>query len=201
MPVICSSRVDVWVVTAVAVGSVGFAGLWWRRRRRVLSAPEAAGVELLPIDESVLGRLVDAAASDAAPDEVTPPMAADTWDDTRTDWLRRFHRDRRAGLDGPLGEATWAVSVDGAVVGAVRLKRTSQPVVLETGIWLTRSARGLGTGRIAIAAILHEARELGAQEVRADTSPDNAAALHVLQRLGFRTSAVDGRVIAVRTLR
>jgi RimJ/RimL family protein N-acetyltransferase len=163
-------------------------------------AAEPAGIELLPVDENVLGRLIGAATSDAAPDEVTPPMAGDRWDDERIEWLRRFHRDRREGLEGPLGEATWAVSLDASVVGAVRLERTAEPGVLETGIWLTRSARGRGTGRLAIAAVLQLARELGAREVRADTSRDNAAALDVLQRLGFRTSPAGDRVTAVRTL-
>jgi RimJ/RimL family protein N-acetyltransferase len=195
-----ASRVDSWLFTALAVSSAGTAALWWRKQRQAMAAPEPAGVELLPIDEDVLARLVAAAVSDAAPNEVTPPMAGDGWDDARTDWLRRFHRDRRAGLDGPLGEATWAVSLDGAVVGAVRLARTAEPAVLETGIWLTRDARGQGTGRLAIAAVLQRARELGAREVRADTSLDNAAALYVLQRLGFRTSAAGTRVIAAQTL-
>jgi RimJ/RimL family protein N-acetyltransferase len=158
------------------------------------------GVELIPVDESVLELLVQAATSDAAPDDVTPPMAGDRWGPERTDWLCAFHRDRRPGLDGPLGEATWAVSLDGAVVGAVRLKRTDDPLVLETGIWLTRSARGHGTGRLAVAAALRRARDLGAREVRADTSPGNAAALSVLQRLGFRTTEAGDRVRAVRTL-
>jgi RimJ/RimL family protein N-acetyltransferase len=86
------------------------------------------------------------------------------------------------------------------MVGAVRLRRTAGPTVLETGIWLTRSARGRAAGRSAIAAVLERAWELGAREVRADTSPDNAAALYVLQRLGFRTSPAGARVTAVRTL-
>ena len=120
-------------------------------------------------------------------------------DAERTDWLRRFHRDRRPGLDGPLGEATWAVAVDGRWSVRSGSKRTAEPAVLETGIWLTRGARGQGTGRLAIAAVLAGARARGA-EVRADTSRDNAAALYVLQRLGFRTSAAGARVIAVRTL-
>ena len=159
-----------------------------------------AAVELFPIDEGVLVRLVEAATSDAAPDEVTPPMEGDGWNPARIDWLLRFHRDRRPGLDGSLAEATWAVSLDGVAVGAVRLKRTVDPAVLETGIWLTRSARGQGAGRLAVAAVLERARDLGAREVQADTSPDNTAALHVLQRLGFRTSPAGGRVTAVRTL-
>lgn len=193
-----SSTLDSWLLTAVAVLVVGTAAVWWRKRRSALTAPEPTGVELLPIEEDVLAGLVEAATSDASPDEVTPPIAGDDWGPERLDWLRRFHRDRRPGLDGPLGEATWAVSLDGTVVGAVRLKRTLDPEVLETGIWLTRGARGHGAGRIAVAAVLDRARELGATEVCADTSRDNAAALYVLQRLGFRTSPAGARVVAVR---
>jgi RimJ/RimL family protein N-acetyltransferase len=155
-------------------------------------------VRLQSIDEAVLARLVGVAVADAAPDEVTPPMAGNRWGPERIEWLRRFHRDRRIGLDGPLGEATWAVAVDGEVVGAVRLKRMAEPDVLETGIWLTRSARGKGVARTAVADVLERARLHGARAVRADTSPENAAAIVVLQRLGFRTSVEGGRVVAVR---
>ena len=147
-----SSLLESWVYCAIAVGSVATAAALWRRRRIAVNAAEPAGVELMQIDEGVLARLVAAAMSDAAPDEVTPPMAGDRWGPERIEWLRRFHRDRRAGLEGPLGEPTWAVSLDGTVVGAARLKRTAGPAVLETGIWLTRSARGRGTRRSAIAA-------------------------------------------------
>ena len=166
----------------------------WRRRRR----PRA--VELLPVDETVLSQLVGAALSGADPDEVTPPIAGPRWGPERIEWLRRFHRDRRPGLDGPLGEATWAVAVGGEVVGGTRLKRTADPDVLETGIWLARSARGQGVGRTAIAAVLERARASGARAVRADTGRENASALYVLQRLGFRTVAEGSRVVAVRTL-
>jgi RimJ/RimL family protein N-acetyltransferase len=158
-------------------------------------------VDLLPFDEDVLARLVAAAVSDAAPDEVTPPLTpGGGWTPERLEWMRALHRGARAGVDGPEGQATWAVSLDGAVVGAVRLKRTGAPGVLETGIWLTRSARGRGAGRAAVAAVLERARHLGAREVHADTSRDNTPALFVLQRLGFRTSAAGARVTAVRTL-
>jgi RimJ/RimL family protein N-acetyltransferase len=148
----------------------------------------------------VLARLVGAAVSGADPDEVTPPLTGPRWGPERIEWLRRFHRDRRGGLDGPLGEATWAVTDDGEVVGAVRLRRTAEPAVLETGIWLTRDTRGRGVGRQATAAVLDRARALGAQSVRAETSRENASALLVLQRLGFRATLEGNRVVAVREL-
>ena len=165
-------------------------GRWSARLRRV---------RLVRVDEIVLARLVGAALADATPDEVTPPVAAgDRWGPARIEWLRRFHRDRRLGLDGSLGEATWAVSVGGDVVGAVRLKRTAVPDVLETGIWLTRSTRGKRIGRRAMMGVLEKARELGAREVRADTSPENGPALAVLAALGFRCERQGDRVVAVR---
>jgi RimJ/RimL family protein N-acetyltransferase len=156
-------------------------------------------VELLPVDEGVLARLVGAAVADADPDEVTPPLLPNGgWRPERIEWLRRFHRDRRLGLDGPLGEATWAVAVGGEVVGAVRLKRTADPDVLETGIWLRRSARGRGVGRRALLAVLVQAAERGARAVRADTSGENRAARAVLGALGFRCEEDGDRVLAVR---
>lgn len=195
---------SVWVARAFTVLGVGYAGLglvWWRKARRARTEPPPAGVELRPVDETVLARLVGAATSGAEPDEVTPPLPpSGRWGPERAEWLRRFHRDRRLGLDGPLGEATWAVTADGEVVGAARLARGAEPDVLETGIWLTRPARGQGIGRRAIAAVLEHARAHGARAVRADTSPDNAAAIFVLQRLGFRTAVEGERVVAVRDL-
>jgi RimJ/RimL family protein N-acetyltransferase len=190
-----------WAYIVLAAGNLGLALVWWRKGRDARRKPQPAGVELRPVDETVLARLVGAALSDADPDEVTPPLPPfGRWGPERIEWLRRFHRDRRLGLDGPLGEATWAITSGGEVVGAVRLKRMAEPDVLETGIWLTRSARGKGIGRQAIADVLEHARAHGARAVRADTSPENAAALYVLQRLGFRTAVEGQRVVAVRTL-
>ena len=193
-----SPRWMAWVWTGLAVAYVGVALVWWRKRRAAAQEPAPSGVELLDVDETVLSRLVGAALQDAEPDEVTPPMAGARWGPERIEWLRRLHRDRRLGLEGPLGEATWAVAVDGEVVGGVRLKKTAEPGVLETGIWLTRPARGKGVARTAIALVLERARAHGARAVRADTSPENASAIYVLQRLGFRTSVEGDRVVAVR---
>lgn len=152
-------------------------------------------VALVAVDDAVLAQVVDAATTDSAPDEVTPPLTSSrSWTSARVAWLRDFHRVRRAGLAGPAGEATWAVVVDDQVVGSVRLKRTDEHGVLETGIWLTRGARGRGTGRAAMIATLRCAAASGATAVRANTTVHNSAALALLRHLGFRlTPTASGR--------
>ena len=141
---------------------------------------------LVPVDEEVLDALVRAATTDADADEVTPALTVgQQWSPERIDWLRRYHRDRRAGLDGPLGEATWAVVGPAGVLGAVRLQRTDEPGVLLAGVWLGRSARGNGLGGSAVAAVLEQAAAAGARTVRAETTARNTAAVVVLRRLGF----------------
>lgn len=71
------------------------------------SFPVEPEVELVAVGEDVLARLVVSATQGASANEVTPPLApGNHWSLERIDWLRRFHRDRRAGIDGPCGEAT-----------------------------------------------------------------------------------------------
>jgi RimJ/RimL family protein N-acetyltransferase len=157
----------------------------------------ADSVRLRPVDDDVLARMVTAALTDAAPDEVTPPLTpGDDWTPERIEWMRRLHVERRPGLDGPAGEATWAVEVDGEIVGAVRLKRLPEPGVVETGVWLTRGARGSGVGRRALVAVLEKAAASGAHTVRADTSQQNVAAQGLLRSLGFETRPAGDRVEA-----
>jgi RimJ/RimL family protein N-acetyltransferase len=158
-------------------------------------------VELLPVDELVLERLVAVAVADAAAREVTPPLTAgEGWSAQRVDWLRSFHRERRAGLEGPQGEATWAVVVDGAVVGSVRLRQTAEPGVVETGIWLARAARGRGTGRRALAEVVRAGRSLGYAELRAETTSGNRPALALLAAVGFHLDLPDDAGIVVARL-
>lgn len=192
-----------WV--ALAVGYLGSGLVMWRQLREDRSTLAAlVGVDLVPVTEARLARLVAAALDGAAPDEVTPPVTAgERWTPERIEWLRAFHRDRRRGLDGPRQEATWAVVEltgsgpdDEQVVGSVRLRRTGEAGVLETGIWLVREARGRGVGRRALGLLLDRAREAGATIVRADTTRDDAAALGLLRSCGFRTVTGDARVRA-----
>lgn len=159
---------------------------------------EQGPVTLVPVDERVLGQLVQAAITDATADDVTPPLSPGPgWTPARVEWLERFHRDRRAGLSGRAGELTWAVVAHGQVVGSVRLRRTEDRGVMEIGVWLTRTARGQGIGTSAMAAVLTHAAALDTHEVRADTTAGNLGAVRVLRRLGFAlTQDPDGSVRA-----
>lgn len=166
----------------------------------VSDEPEPGQIKLVAVDDGVLEELVLAATSDASADDVTPRLSStDAWTPDRETWLRGFHRERRAGLDGPAREATWAIVIDGRVVGSVRLKRTDEDDVLETGVWLTRVARGHGTGLAAVHAVLRKAADVGAVAVTADTTASNNAALALLTRLGFTIGPGDSRS-AVRAM-
>jgi RimJ/RimL family protein N-acetyltransferase len=159
-------------------------------------------VALRAVDEDTLERMIAVALRDASANQVTPPVTpGEEWTPERVEWLRTSHRECRAGLDGPRAEATWAVLADGEVVGAVRLKRTDVPGVVETGIWLTRSVRGRGVGQQAVGAVVDEAAACGARVLRAETTRGNAAALALLRRLGFRLTREDDRVAAEVVLR
>jgi RimJ/RimL family protein N-acetyltransferase len=151
-------------------------------------------VTLAGVDEAVLHELIGLATTQAAADEVTPRLTAGPgWSPARVAWLRQFHRDRRGGLDATAGEATWAVFCQGRLMGSVRLKRTDEQTVLETGVWLAGQARGAGVGTAALAAVLNQARDAGATAVRAHTTASNTAALGALRRLGFEVSPGDGQ--------
>ena len=157
------------------------------------NAQERHSVSLMAVNEAVLAELVAVAKNSATASEVTPALTpGDDWSPQRVAWLERFHRERREGLDGPQGEATWAVVIDSQVVGSVRLTVLLPKLhVVETGIWLARSARGRGIGRQAVAAALEHAATAGAQEVRAETTPANQAAQGLLRSLGFDLVASD----------
>lgn len=160
------------------------------RAARELSGTDATGnlpcVALAAVSAQVLEELVAVATTDADADEVTPRLT-DTpgWTPERVVWLRAFHTSRRSGLTGQAGEQTWAVRVDGAVVGSVRLKALDSTRRLETGVWLSRAARGRGVGGAVLEAIIERARVSSGEELLAVTTPGNRAAIGLLHRAGF----------------
>ena len=88
------------------------------------SAEPVPAVELLDVSEAVLEQLLELALRDADADEVTPPLGTTAgWNTDRISWFREFHRASAAGLDGPAGQKSWAISCDGQLAGSVRLRR------------------------------------------------------------------------------
>ncbi|CAN7351463.1 GNAT family N-acetyltransferase [Arthrobacter sp. LjRoot78] len=163
--------------------------------------PLAGSVELLDVNEEVLAALLDLALTEAAADEVTPPLGATSgWNAERIGWFRDYHRAAAAGLDGPDGQKSWAVSFGGRVAGSIRLKRTGTTTPgmasLETGMWLGRSFRGLGIGREAVRLVCAVAVGAGASVLQAETTAGNTAAQALLRSAGAQLSG-DGLSPAV----
>jgi len=158
-------------------------------------------VELVPVDERMLERLIVVAVTDAPADDVVPPLDdSGGWNERRLVWLRQYHRDCRAGLDGPAGQATFAVLDDGHVVGSVRLAVTAHPRELETGMWLARSARGRGIGADALTAVAAMARSR-ADAVVLWLTEDQEEARGALETVGADLGVPDADGILRATLR
>lgn len=89
------------------------------------SAEPVPAVALLDVSEALLEQLLELALRDADADEVTPPLGTTPgWNTDRISWFREFHRAAAAGLDGPAGQKSWAISCDGQLAGSIRLRRT-----------------------------------------------------------------------------
>lgn len=119
------------------------------------SAEPVPAVALLDVSEDVLEQLLELALRDADADEVTPPLGTTAgWNTDRISWFREFHRAAAAGLDGPAGQKTWAISCDGQMAGSVRLRRMDpEPAAADEG-WAgggagAVGAAGAGPGAVA----------------------------------------------------
>ncbi|HEV7975558.1 GNAT family N-acetyltransferase [Amycolatopsis sp.] len=139
-------------------------------------------VRLIELDEAQLARLLEAAVADADPLEVMPPVdGPDGWNDRRRQAFLEFHRGRSIGTDHPV-ETTYVIEVDDQVIGAARLESTGDDV--EAGVWIGRSWRGRGAGRLVAAELLAMARKTGAARFIASTTAGNSAARKPLGGIG-----------------
>ncbi|MFF3448306.1 GNAT family N-acetyltransferase [Streptomyces sp. NPDC002667] len=142
-------------------------------------------MEVQQVREESLEELLAVAVEDAAPEEVMPPVTGPPgWTTERQECFRSWHRARRPGLSGPLRESTFVITHNGKIVGSARLAFRDSHDVLEAGVWLGRSHRGLGVGTATLRLLLHEAARAGARAVVADTKSHNTAALGALRRNG-----------------
>ncbi|MEV4491559.1 GNAT family N-acetyltransferase [Micromonospora coxensis] len=154
-------------------------------------------VRLEPVDERNLEPLLSVAVAEAEPDDVMPPVEAPAgWSAARREAFRAFHRASFGGLDGPTRTLMYAILAGGEVVGMVRMSRCDEPGVVETGMWLGRSARGQGLGVAALRELMDAAAAAGMQAVVADTTRDNAGAVEVLRKCGAKLQENGDRVHA-----
>jgi RimJ/RimL family protein N-acetyltransferase len=146
-------------------------------------------VRLIELDETQLARLLEAAVADADPLEVMPPVdGPDGWNAERGQAFLEFHRGRSIGTDNPV-ETTYVIEADGQVIGAARLEPNGTDV--EAGVWIGRSWRGRGAGKLIVTELLALARETDAFRFIASTTTDNSAARKLLGGLGAELT-VDG---------
>ncbi len=134
-------------------------------------------VTLQPVDENLLPRLLDVAVADTDAEEVMPHVPGPRgWTPVR----------REAFTDRHLAETTYAVLVDGAIAGAVRLAPAEAPGAVEAAIWLARSARGQGHSTVALHLLVEEARHQGLSAIIVETTASNAAAVGALRTSGAK---------------
>ncbi|MBY8873099.1 GNAT family N-acetyltransferase [Micromonospora sp. PLK6-60] len=154
-------------------------------------------VRLEPVDERNLESLLSVAVAEAEPIDVMPPVEAPAgWSQARREAFRAFHRASFAGLDGPTHTRMYAVIAGGEVVGMIRMTRHDEPGVVETGMWLGRSARGRGLGAAALRELLNAAAAAGMRTVVAETTAENAGAIAVLNKCGAKLRNHSGKVHA-----
>lgn len=139
-------------------------------------------IELRPLSEANLSELLDVAVADADPAEVMPSVPGPRgWTDNRRRVFCDFHRARSIAAAEPT-EITYVIILDDRVIGAARLQPSGDSV--EMGIWIGRSHRGRGIGRLVVADLVTLAQQTDAARVVASTTSRNAAAQRLLRGIG-----------------
>ncbi len=125
------------------------------------------------------------AVDEADPDETMPPMVgAPGWTPMRQAAFLGFFEPMLAGLEGPKRTIIYGIKIDGLLAGFIRMKLTDRAGVVETGLWIGRTWRGLGAGTAALRELVKEAARLRMHTVIADTTAGNMAAIGALRRIG-----------------
>jgi RimJ/RimL family protein N-acetyltransferase len=97
----------------------------------------------------------------------------------------------------------YAITLDGAVVGAIGISQNSHGYKATIGYWVSAEARGRGICTRALRLLSHHAlAELELQRVDLITDPDNVASQRVAEKVGFQREGVlrshlrhpDGRI-------
>src|SRR5687768_1293004 len=129
-------------------------------------------IQLFRLEQQSLRELLAMAIDETDPDETMPPMfGAPGWTPMRQAAFLAFFEPMLAGFQGPKQTVIYGIRIDGLVSGFIRMKLTDRPGVVETGMWLGRTWRGLGAGTAALSALIQEAARHGMHTVIADTTP------------------------------
>jgi ribosomal protein S18 acetylase RimI-like enzyme len=83
-------------------------------------------------------------------------------------------------------EVLLVARIDGTAVGCVALKQLADGACEMKRLYVSTAARGSGTGRALVDAVITRARELGFRTMRLDTLPTMDAARAIYLSLGFR---------------
>ena len=90
------------------------------------------------------------------------------------------------GFD-PAREDAWVADLDGAVVGAICLMKSADPVLAKLRLLhVERSARGAGLGKALVRTCVSRARELGYARITLWTQQNLVAARRLYELAGFR---------------
>jgi RimJ/RimL family protein N-acetyltransferase len=101
-------------------------------------------------------------------------------------------RDDFASLDGN-GWRGWVITLagDDRAIGQLAAGEKRQKGVAEIGYFLAREAQGKGIAREAVSGLIDHLFAEGKRRVFADTDPDNAGSIALLEQLGFQ---LEGRL-------
>ncbi len=94
------------------------------------------------------------------------------------EWAARLARSATFVAEG--GGGAWLGTATGLPPGP------DEPVVHLVGMWVAPEARGIGTGRLLVGAVIEWAVTTGARTMRLTVVDGNGAARNLYQRMGFR---------------
>lgn len=156
---------------------------------------QAGPLTLRPINDEVLGTLIEVAAAGVHDPALMPFYYP--WTDAGADVLptgfAQYHWGTRARWSPKAWSLEFAVEYDGVIVGTQGFSTQDYVITRtgETGSWLGRQYQGHGIGtRMRQAICAFAFAHLGAEEITSGAFTDNPASLAVSHKLGYQ---INGR--------
>ena len=78
------------------------------------------------------------------------------------------------------------VDVNGSVQGCVGVRRLSEDTAELKRLYVAKTYRGRGLGKMICQTAIHDAKRLGYESLRLDTTSRSTAALPLFRQLGFK---------------